>query len=223
MKRQDSISEKVAVLGTGAVGSRLGALFAAAGHEVVYGARDPKSVAAPLGGSPQVVDYATAVRNATIVVLAVPYAGASGSVAADVLAQAGPFQGKILVDATNPLAADWSPLRLVDTSAAEQLAKAAPEANIVKAFNTVFADVMTAEGLVFDGGQRPSVFVCGDDAGARARVGALAASAGFEPVDAGPLANSRYVEAMAHLNIQLAVALGGGTQAVFRYVRRRSA
>ncbi len=80
--------------------------------------------------------------------------------------------------------------------------------------------MMTPERLRL-GGHPLTTFVCGDDAGAKVRVMALAEQMGFAPVDAGVLANARYLEAMAHLNIQLAVTLGGGTDAGFLYLRRQ--
>jgi hypothetical protein len=78
---------------------------------------------------------------------------------------------------------------------------------------------MTAQGLD-RGGRRATVFVCSDSGSAKAEVLGLATAIGFDARDAGPLRNARYLEAMAHLNIHIAVALGGGTNAAFLYDAR---
>ncbi len=89
-----------------------------------------------------------------------------------------------------------------------------PEARVVKAFNTVFADIMMPEKLMRDG-QRVTTFVCADDPAAKALVSELADSLGLSALDSGPLCNSKYTEALAYLNIHLAVGRGGGTDAAF--------
>jgi predicted dinucleotide-binding enzyme len=81
---------------------------------------------------------------------------------------------------------------------------------VVKAFNTVFAQVYE-KGLSF--GDTPvQTFVASDDAEAKAAVIALAKDAGFDARDAGPLSNARYIEPLAYLNIQNGYMLGQGTQ-----------
>ncbi|NJO01815.1 MAG: hypothetical protein HC880_09110 [Bacteroidia bacterium] len=89
----------------------------------------------------------------------------------------------------------------------------------MKAFNTIFADIMEKDKLRF-GSLILSAFYCGNDVEARQIVGRLAEEAGFNPVDAGELKNARYLEGMAHLNIQLAVTMQGGTDAGFGYFRK---
>jgi predicted dinucleotide-binding enzyme len=154
---------------------------------------------------------------AEVVVLAIPYAAA-----AEVLAPlAVELTGKLVIDCTNPLQADWSPLPLGEqNSAGETLARLLPQSRLVKAFNTIFADVMTPERQN-RAGLRVSAFVAGDDAAARLQVATLAADIGFAPVDVGPLSMARYLEAMAHLNIQIAIGQGGGTDAAFIYHQRK--
>ena len=95
------------------------------------------------------------------------------------------------------------------TSAAEEIQKLAPTAKVVKAFNTVFASVLQAGGTA--AGCPATVFVAGDDAGARKTVADLAVSAGFETIETGGLASARYLEPLAGLNIALAYGLGHGT------------
>lgn len=204
---------KIAILGNGNVGRRLGALFTTAGHEVVFAVRG--AIGAVAVGGPSQATPGDAAAAAELLVLALPFLACEEALPPLRAA----LQGKIVVDATNPLQADWSPLPLgADTSGAERIAALVPGARVVKAFNTIFADVMTREGLVRGGG-RVTAFLCGDDDDARARVAALAEQAGCAPVDAGPLRCARYLEAMAHLNIQLAVGMGGGTGAAFLYDR----
>ena len=128
----------------------------------------------------------------------------------------GHLSGKVIVDATNPIAPDWSPIPLgEENSAAEEIARLVPEASVVKAFNTVFADIMTPEGL--DRSGRPAtLFVASDERAAGEAVASLGRSIGFAPVMVGPLRSSRHLEAMAHLNITIATG-GGGTNSAFLY------
>lgn len=191
---------KVGILGSGSVGGRLAALARAAGHDVCMGTRSDADLTA---------------RHAEIFIIAIPYLACSEAMPQIREALA----GKVVVDATNPLNSDWSPISFGgQSSAAEEIAKLIPEARVVKAFNTVFADIMVPEKMLRDG-QRVTSFVCADDQAAKALVLELADSIGFSALDSGPLSNSQYTEAMAHLNIQLAVALGGGTDAAFIYHR----
>ncbi|MEM8867919.1 MAG: hypothetical protein AAGC73_06595 [Verrucomicrobiota bacterium] len=126
---------------------------------------------------------------------------------------------KVVIDMTNPLNADWSPLSLgADNSAGEETAKALPESYVVKAFNTIFADMMAPEKLA-SLAVKPAGFYCGNDVAAKAKVSQLLATAGFDPIDAGSIGGARYLEQMAHLNIRLALSVENGTQAAFSYHR----
>lgn len=147
-----------------------------------------------------------AVRNSgDVIILAVPY-----DAAADVIGASGGFDGRIVVDVTNPMKADFSGLAIGhSTSAAEEIQKKAPGAKVVKAFNTVFASVLANGGKT--AGKDTTVFVAGDDEDARKRVVALAKSAGFATVETGGLASARLLEPVAALNIALGYGLGHGT------------
>lgn len=207
----------IALLGYGAMGSALATRLLDAGHVVLVGARAPAPLS-PAHKSLRVTDFGSAVRAAEIVVLAVPYAAA-----ADVLRAAGAEQGsldhKILIDLTNPLTSDYAGLTVGHTSsAAEEIARMVPRARVVKAFNTVFAQVM-ARGPEF-GDARATVFYAGDDPEANATVQALIAGLGFIPTPAGPLRNARYLEPLAGLNIFLGYGLGRGTQIVPHFLER---
>ena len=85
-----------------------------------------------------------------------------------------------------------------------------PDALVVKAFNTLFAQVLSS-GADFGHGQTASVFVASDSAPAKAAVTTLAQSLGFATVDAGGLKNARYLEPLAGLNIYLGYGAGLGT------------
>lgn len=198
----------IAIFGTGNMATGLAALFAQAGHTVSLSSRDADkaaAAAAELGNGVTAASYGDAAAAAQAVVLAVPYDAAT-----DVLAAAGDLAGKVVVDITNPMTADFSGLSIGHTtSAAEEIQKAVPVAKVVKAFNTVFASVLQNGGKA--SGQAVTAFVAGDDAEARRSVAELARSAGFKSVEAGGLASARYLEPVAGLNIALGYGLGHGT------------
>ncbi|CAB3752944.1 NADP oxidoreductase [Burkholderia sp. MSh2] len=204
---------KIAFLGGGNFGGNLAELLVAAGHDVVVGLRDPAR--ARPGSRYRIVSLEEAASYGDAVVVAILY-----QACAEVLPPlAHRLAGKIVVDATNALQDDWSPLPLgADGSAAEAIGRLLADARLVKCFNTVFADIMTPDRIDRDG-HAVTAFIAGDDAQANATVAGIAESAGFAPVVTGPLRNARYLEAMAHLNIQIAVGRGGGTNAGFVYHR----
>ena len=103
-----------------------------------------------------------------------------------------------------------------ENSAGEEVARLLPASKVAKAFNTIFADVMRADGLAA-GGRRVTCFVASDDAASLTTVADLARSAGFAPRAVGPLKMARHLEAIAHLNIQIAVGMKAGTSAAFFY------
>jgi len=121
--------------------------------------------------------------------------------------------GKTLVDASNALTPDFQLALGFTTSAAEELQKKAPSAKVVKAFNTVFAQHM-ATGQVK--GTSLTLFVAGDNQDAKIQVLALGRDIGFDSVDAGPLKNARWLEALGYLNIQLGYMLKMGTEIGFK-------
>lgn len=190
----------VGFIGAGAVARHLSMAFGRSGHDVVLGRR---------GGTPSFIDAVTA---ADIVVIAIPY-----TACAQVLPTlAALLRGKVVIDATNPLAPDYSPLIIEGGSAGETVAGLLPGARLVKAFNTVFADAMLTAA---DAQPALAAFVAGDDAEAVERVAALARSAGYAPLMVRSLKAARYLEAMAHLNIALAFGSGIGTGGGFLYRR----
>ena len=205
----------IAIIGTGNMASGLARNFARAGYGVVLGARDAakgRDAASALGV--QGGSIADAARQAEVIFLAVPFDARQ-----DVVPALGDTDGKVLVDLTNPITPDHMALTIgFSTSAAEEIQALAPRAKVVKAFNTVLAQVL-AEGPNFAGRMAP-VFIAADAAAAKATVSEIAARAGFDPVDAGPLKNARYLEPLAELNIQFAYELGHGPQIVPAWLKR---
>jgi NADPH-dependent F420 reductase len=197
---------KVAIIGTGNMGAGLASVLASAGHEISIGARDLVKAAAladTIGHGAVGGGIAAAATLADVVFLALPFGAA-----AEAIALAGNIAGKVLVDISNPISPDYKELVIGhSTSAAEELQKLAPQAHVVKAFNTIFAQLLAPAARQ---SKTLQVFVAGDDADAKACVAALVTSAGFEAVEAGPLANSRYLEPIGEMNIHFGYFLGKG-------------
>ena len=204
---------KVAIIGSGNVGSAVARAAKNTGHEVVVTDVATESLKA-LGetlGVETAVSSRDAVRTADAVVLAVPFDAVEG-VASDI---ADAVTDKIVIDVTNPLKDDFSGLATEGTSAAELLQRRLPRARVVKAFNTVLAanqDKAEVDGVQLDG------FVAGDDADAKKQVSYLLEEIGYRVIDAGPLAAARYLEAMAFLNISLNASNGWPWQTGWKLV-----
>ena len=208
---------KVTVIGAGNMGSAFVKQLVRAGHQVSVTVRDSAKAAQVAAANPgaKAVATAGAAAGADAVVLATGYADA-----ANALQAVGDLQGKVVVDITNPLTADYMGLTLGhSTSAAEEIAKAVPGIEIVKGFNTVFAAVL-AEGAELGKGQKVTVFVASDSARAKQTATALAESIGFDVVDAGGLKNARYLEPLAGLNIYLGYGAGLGTSIAPTWIRK---
>jgi len=189
----------VSIVGLGNIASALADRALAGGNAVEIIGRDPakaNELAAALDGA--TVGAAGTAPAGDIVVLAVPYASA----AAVVSKYGDALDGKVIVDITNPIAPDSKGFVTPDgSSGAQEIAKAAPAGtHVVKAFNTLFANVLaagSAEGRPLD------VFIAGDDAQAKARVSAFIESLGLRPMDAGQLPMARALENVALLQLGL--------------------
>jgi predicted dinucleotide-binding enzyme len=206
---------KVTLIGAGNMGAALSKQLALAGHQVRVTARDLGKAAALAQAGVSVVPAQGAAADADVVILATGYGDAAAA-----LASVGDLKGKVVVDITNPLSADYMSLTLGhSTSAAEEIAKAVPDALVVKAFNTLFAQVL-AEGADFGQGRKASTFVAGDSERARQAVTALAQSMGLDVIDAGALKNARYLEPLAGLNIYLGYGAGLGTGIAPTWLRK---
>lgn len=211
---------RIAVIGTGSVGRALGGRLAELGHEVVFGSRSPSSgrvetLLAEVGNGVRAEPPAAAAAGAELVLLAVPWSAAGGSVAA-----LGDLEDRILVDCTNPLLPEAAGLDIRGgVSGAERLCERARGGRLVKAFNTTGAGNMADADY---GDRRLSMPLCGDDREAKDRVARLARDIGFEPLDCGPLSAAILLEHLALLWIRLAYSEGLGPRFGFALLRREA-
>ncbi|HMG63850.1 MAG TPA: NAD(P)-binding domain-containing protein [Streptosporangiaceae bacterium] len=174
---------QLGILGTGNVAQILAQHWSAAGHDITFGSRKPAEAGAR---SAPVASLADAVAGSDVVVNATPGA-ASLAVAHSVGAAA--FTGKVLIDVAN---ANTPSLELVypNSSLGEKLQAALPAARVVKTLNTAAMSVLTEPASL----PPSSVFVSGDDAGAKATVTSLLADLGWpgeSVVDLGPITSAR--------------------------------
>lgn len=211
---------KIAIIGAGNVGRALAGASVRAGHDVTISSASGSSAEAVATetGARAAASNKAAAEDAEIVILAVPYMELVGIL--DGLGDA--LKGKVVVDATNPLKPDYSGLATEGTSAAEQIQARvrASGAHVVKALNSVLAARQVeprVEGTVVDG------FVAGDDEAAKATVLEFVRSIGLHPIDAGPLAMARALEAMALLNIMLQLKNDWGWQTGWKLVGPKGA
>jgi len=207
----------ITIIGSGNMGSGFVKQLSAAGHRVTVTGRDMAKAAALAKQyeRAQAVEPAQAARNADVIVVATPYEAAAAA-----LRSLGDLNGKVVLDITNPLTADYMGLTLGhQTSAAEEIARAVPGTDVVKGFNTLFAQVLS-EGASFGGGQKVTVFLASDSDRAKQTVRALAESLGFQTMDAGGLKNARYLEPLAALNIYFGYGAGLGTGIAPTWIRK---
>ena len=184
----------------GSLGSALGQRLGAAGHEITYGGGESALDVAKRQGA-EVGSNAAAAAFAEVLVLAVPFAAIDAALDA-----AGRLDGCVLWSCVNALKPDLSGLAVgFDTSAGEEVAKRARGASVVAAIPP-FAHAVATDSLAYDQELAPSVFVCGDNAGAKRVVEQLVGDIGAHPVDAGPLAAARLVEPAMMLIVRLAYA-----------------
>ncbi len=208
---------KVTVIGAGNMGAAFVKQLTLAGHQVNVTARSfekAQALAAANAGATAVAQGDAAAQS-DVFILATGYADAVHA-----LQSVGDLTGKVVIDITNPLTADYMGLTLGhSTSAAEEIAKAFPGVEVVKAFNTVFAQVLL-DGADFGNGQTVSVFVASDSERAKQTATTLAESMGYAAVDAGGLKNARYLEPLAGLNIYLGYGAGLGTSIAPIWIKR---
>ena len=209
-------AETIAIIGTGQVAGALGPEFAALGHTIVYGSRNPDrddvaELVERTGGDASATTQQESVADADIVVLAVP-----GGIAEDVTRQLGDLSGKIILDPTNRVGRGddgWLVHDVPDAgSNAELIQAAAPDARVVKAFNALNYRTMTDPE---SSGGPVTIPIAGDDEEAKAVVAELIAGMGLEVVDFGPL---RYAHVLEEMLIVWANARARG--APFNYYLR---
>ncbi len=189
---------RIAIIGAGNVGGGLGKAFAAVGHDVVFGVRDPDSTKAQAAlaeiGVAEATGFAAATAGADVVVFALrPMALAAA------VGEIGSLAGRTVIDAMNRF--DGDPAR----STTQHLFALLPGAHVVKAFNTIgFENLTTAR----ERATPAAMFVAGDDADAKKTAMDLAAAIGFVPEDAGGLANTKALEDMVKVWLALSQAYG---------------
>jgi NADPH-dependent F420 reductase len=208
---------KIAVIGTGNVGSTLGKSWAAKGHQIIFGTRDPngakvQDLLETAGSNASAAVIEEAVAAADIVVLATPW-----DATRQIVEAVAGWTGKIVVDCTNPIAPGLQLALGTTTSGGEQVAAWAAGARVVKAFNTTGTENM-ADPIY--NSQPITMFICGDDAEAKAVVTQLAEDLGFEVADVGPLMSARFLEPMALVWIRLAAVQGWGRDMAFKIIKR---
>lgn len=194
---------KIGILGAGNIGGGLARAWAAAGHQLmVSGSRDPAklaAVAAKAGHGTQTGSLEEAAAFGEVVVLALlwPQVPAALTTLAPLL------QGKVLIDASNPLTPDFVQLAIGHTdSGGETVARMLPGVRVVKAYNSVGANIIGSADKRF-GGVAPTLFFCGDDPAAKQLVAALISDSGFEPVDVGGITTSRFLEPLEQLWVEI--------------------
>jgi predicted dinucleotide-binding enzyme len=211
-----ALAARIAVIGTGNVGSALGPEFAAQGHTIVYGSREPsrqevQDLVARTGANASATTQQEAVAGADIVLLAVP-----GTAAEQVTKDLGDLAGKIIIDPTNRVERNtpdgWANHGVPGGSNAELIQAAAPNARVVKAFNTLnfrqMVDPETAGGPI-------TIAIAGNDEAAKAVVAELIKGMDLEVVDFGPL---RFANTLEEMLVTWANARGRA--AAFNYYMR---
>jgi 8-hydroxy-5-deazaflavin:NADPH oxidoreductase len=194
----------LAILGSGRVGKTVGKRLLQSNWKVTFGCRDSDTSCQRLSDSiknPIVSSIPEAVRHADLVLLAVPWTAAEATckLVAD-------WNGKTLIDCTNPLNSSFSGLEIgFDTSAAEQISQWAPGADVVKTLNTASSELMDSPSI---NGIATNMFYCGGFESSKALVAKLLTDIGFAPVYCGPLQSARYLEPFAMLLIDMAARQG---------------
>jgi hypothetical protein len=199
---------KIAIIGTGNVGSAIAHGLKGKGHNLILGARDlgddsTRALAAETGAT--AATPANAVTGADIVILALPW-----SAAEQAIRSLGTLSGKIVVDCMNPLGMVDGKLSLIlghTTSGGEIVQGWLPEARVVKTLNQVGAEMMADNSRL---PHRPVMFMAGNDASAKTSVAAVLSDLGFEALDAGEITKSRILEPFGMVWINQALIQGKG-------------
>lgn len=211
------ITMNIGIIGAGNIGGSLGKIWAAKGHTIVYGVRNPltpkmQTILQETNHNATATKIKEAVQQSEIVVLATPWEAVG-----EVVFQIVDFHGKILIDCTNPIKPNPEWPLAQGSSAAEEIAKRLPGFRVVKAFNTLGAGNLVD---VTFGSVHADAFMCGDDPEAKKAVTELAKEIGFDAVDVGGLRSAEMLESLAKLWITLAHQQGIGSQIAFKLLHR---
>jgi predicted dinucleotide-binding enzyme len=207
----------ISIIGPGNMGANLGKLWNNKGHKIFFAGITPaesRTASDALNGS-EYGTVAEAFSASDVIILAMPYSALN-----DVLSKAGDMKDKILVDIINPLTPDIRGLVIgCNDSCAEEIARNAPGAIVVKTLNTIASPVLESGDMLFKG-ERSTMFYCGDDEKAKSIVAGLLNDLDFEPIDAGPLKSARILEPMALLILELAIFQNMGTNIAIKLLKR---
>jgi 8-hydroxy-5-deazaflavin:NADPH oxidoreductase len=196
------MNKRIGILGSGMVGQVLGGGFLKHGHEVMIGTNDPvkaEGLMAKFGSAMKVGTFEEAAQFGETLVLAV-----KGGAAERALEIAGKknLAGKTIIDATNPIA-DAPPVNGVlqyftgpNESLMERLQQAAPDAHFVKAFSCIGNAFMVNPDF---NGPKPAMFICGNNAAAKAEVAQICVTFGHVPEDMGSVEAARAIEPLCIL------------------------
>lgn len=200
--KKERAAMRIAILGTNEVSRTLEKKLRASGHEVTVGVSSATTPSATRTdpGAPHVTSPREAIEASDVVILAAPW-----SEVPDLIAAAGDFRGRPLLDTTNPIGADGELLLGRTTSGAEHIQALAPTARVVKVLNTASAQNVAAPAYAI---ARAIVFVASDDPEARAVSAQLARELGFEALELASLTKARLIEPLACLSAELGRALG---------------
>ncbi len=192
---------KIAILGSGPVGEALAKGFLAHGNAVMRASREPEKLEAwkaSASGDPQIGTYADAAKWGEVIVLCVKGSGAEATLE---LAGIENLAGKLVIDTTNPIAEgkpDHGVIRYFtnsNESLMERLQAKAPQAKFVKAWNSVGNMFMVNPPFK----PTPTMFICGNDAGAKAEATKILEQFGWEAADMGLVESARPIEMLCQL------------------------
>jgi len=203
---------RIGILGSGNVGRALAGGFVESGHDVVVASRDParaELVAWGGGAGAGIAGFAETAEHAEVAVLATPWGGTEQAIGLT----GNRLAGKVLIDATNPLVyTDRLELAMGHTdSGGEQVQRWAPDARVVKAFNTVGFELMNRPALTDGPG---TLFIAGDDPEAKDDATSLARELGWTTHDCGGIEKSRLTEPLALIWIDHAGRTGCRTHSL---------
>ncbi len=200
---------KIGIIGTGRMSGGLGKRWAKAGHDVMFGSRDPQkaqALAAQIGANAHGGSQQDAITFADVLLLATPFDKTEAA-----LRELGSLAGKVLIETTNNYV-DNNPV-----STTERIMQWSPSARVVKAFNTVFWQIIHSDPA--EAKSRPDVYIVGDDADAKEITAQWVEAAGFHAVDAGPAKNAHHLENLAYFIIEMGYQQKMGTDIGFKIVK----
>ena len=208
---------QISIIGTGNIGTALGSRWCEMGHKIIFGSRKSGNEGVKnlikQCKDVTITSQENAALKSEIIVLAVPWSGVEQT-----LKNLGPVDGKIIIDCTNPLQQDLSLINIKGgVSGGEYIASLVPDARVVKAFNTTGAANMLNPEF---GIEQATMFICGNDMNAKKTVKLLAVELGFEVIDAGSIIETKSLEYMAALWINLAYKQGLGHDIAFKLLKR---